>query len=371
MTTPATPNLHALRRTRPSRSGCNPHMRSVVIVMLVVATEYLAQRANGQSAAHAPLEVFISGPGRISPLHAGQMLEVWETYSMVALPDPGFAFHNWERVDVFSRTIRSTNSTGGISTNVEKTVTSKQQFFTAPELRFIVHPVIETVHSDALSTASAYGWRANFGPVREHVEPDVYRTIAGATAEESGDRLPNETRIVPWSATLMFDFGATPPSLTALLPNAVLEGDEPFPLTVRSHYGDQLTNGTFRFSGDYLQDLYPTGSQYGFNWEFSTTGDGRLVWNGTAVWEGGHLWQLSVSNLTLVPQAQLGITPVGTSAIQASWRTNFTDHVLEYASSLPAAGWSTVTDAVTTNANRLSVTLQMDASQRFYRLRQR
>ena len=151
----------------------------------------------------------------------------------------------------------------------------------------------------------------------------------------------------------------------------MLEGGEPFPLTVRSYYGHQLTNGTYRFSGDYLQDIYPTGSQYGFNWEFSTPGNGRVVWNGTAFWEGGHLWSLSVSNLTLVQQAQLSITPVGTAAIQASWRTNNSDHVLEYASSLPAAGWTTVSNAVATNGNLLSVTLQTDASQRFYRLRQR
>ena len=43
--------------------------------------------------------------------------------------------------------------------------------------------------------------------------------------------------------------------------------------------------------------------------------------------------------------------------------------VLEFAASLPAAGWSTVTNAVATIGNRLSVTLDTDAAQRFYRLR--
>ena len=341
-----------------------------VIIMVVAGTVYSTHRSSGQSTVYAPLQAFTNGPGRISPLHAGQLLEVWGTYSMVAIPDPGFAFNTWEWLDVFIKTTRITNSTGGISTNIEKTVTSKQQFFTTPELRFIVRPIFETVHSDGTSTASMYGWQANFGRIREPVEPDVYRTISGATAEERGDGVPNERRIVPWSATLTFDFGATPPSLTAVIPNAVLEGGEPFPLTVRSYYGYQLTNGTYRFSGDCLQDIYPTGSQYGFNWEFSTPTNGRMVWNGTAFWGGGHLWYLSVSNLTLLQQAQLSITRVGSAAIQASWRTNFSDHVLEYAPSFPAAGWSTVTSAVTTNTNRLSVTVPTDASQRFYRLRQ-
>jgi hypothetical protein len=71
-----------------------------------------------------------------------------------------------------------------------------------------------------------------------------------------------------------------------------------------------------------------------------------------------------------VQQAELSITRVGTAAIQVSWRTNYGDQVLEYAHSFPAATWSTVTNAVTTNANRLAVTVQTDASQQFYRLRQ-
>jgi hypothetical protein len=347
-------------------------MRSfAVIIMVVVATVHFAHRSCGQVVPYAPLQVFTNGPGRISPYHAGQMLAAWETYSMVAIPDPGFAFISWEWVDVFIKTTRTTNNTGGISTNIEKTVTSKQQFFTTPELNFVVRPVFENVHSEELSTSSMYGWRANFGPVREPVEPDVYRTIPGATAEESGDGVPNGRRIVPWSATLTFDFGATPPSLTAVIPNAVLEWREPFPLTARSYYGYQLTNGTYRFSGDYLQDIYPTGSQYGFDWEFSSPTNGGVVWDGTAAWMGGHIWCLSVSNLTLLPQAQLRVTPVGMAAVQFSWRTNFSDHVLENAPSFSATDWSIVTDAVTTTGNRNSVTVGTDASQRFYRLRKR
>ena len=116
-----------------------------------------------QTGVYAPLQIFTNGPGRISPLHAGQMLEVWGTYSMVAIPDPGFAFNTWEWLDVFIKTTRITNNTGAISSNIEKTVTSNKQFFTTPELRFIVRPVFETVHSDVLSSASVYGWQANFG----------------------------------------------------------------------------------------------------------------------------------------------------------------------------------------------------------------
>jgi hypothetical protein len=343
--------------------------RFAAIITVVLAAACFAHRSGGQGTEYAPLEIFTNGPGRISPLHAGQMLEVWRTYSMEAIPDSGFTFHSWESVDVFIQNTLITNGSGGVFTNVQKTVTSRNQFFTRPELIFKARPILVSVHSNQLATTSAYGWRANFGPVREPVEPDVYRTIPGTVAGEHGDRVPNRSRVVPISATLTFDFSITPPSLTAVIPNAVLEGGEPFSLTVRSYYGYQLTNGTYRFSGDYLGDIHPTGSQYGFNWEFSAPTNGRVVWNGTAGWMGGHIWHLSVSNLILLPQAQLSITRVGTTAVQASWRTNFSDHVLECASTFPARDWSIVTNALAVTANRYSVTLDIDAPQRFYRLR--
>ena len=71
-------------------------------------------------------------------------------------------------------------------------------------------------------------------PADAALESGVYQTLPGATVEERGDRVPNGSRVVPFCATLTFDLMATPPSLTALIPNAVLEGGEPFALTVRS-----------------------------------------------------------------------------------------------------------------------------------------
>jgi hypothetical protein len=345
-------------------------MKKFVIHALVMVTvACFAHRSGGQGMQYAPLELFTNGPGRITPLHAGQMLEVWQTYNMAATPDPGAAFYNWEYVDVFIRTTRVTNDSGGVITNVQTTVTSKNQFFISPELIFTARPVFVAVHSDQLTTTSAYGWRANFGPVRESVEPEVYQTMPGTVAQEYGDAVPRRSRVVPISATLTFDFSATPPSLTAEIPNAVLEGGAPFSLTVRSYYGYRLSNGAYRFSGDYLRDIYPTGSQYVFDWEFTAPTNGSLVWNGSADWGGGHIWNLSVSNLTLVPQARLNISRAGAAAFQASWRTNFSDYVLEYASTFPADGWSIVTNAPAAAGNYYSVTLDMDAPQRFYRLR--
>ena len=120
--------------------------------------------------------------------------------------------------------------------------------------------------------------------------------------EERGDRVPGGTRAVPFSATLTFNLDATEPSLTAVIPNAVLEGGDPFALTVRSSSGARLIDGTYRFGGDYLRDMYPAGTQYLFDWQFSTAADGGVAWNGSMGWAGGHIWQVTISDVTLVPE---------------------------------------------------------------------
>ncbi|MBI2929124.1 MAG: hypothetical protein HYY24_25955 [Verrucomicrobia bacterium] len=206
-------------------------------------------------------------------------------------------------------------------------------------------------------------------PASAALESGVYQTLPGATVEERGDRVPNGSRVVPFSATLTIDLSAAPPSLTATIPNAVLEGGEPFALTARSTSAAQLVHGTYWFTGDYLRDLYPSGTQYLFDWRFSTAADGRVMWNGITGWAGGHIWQVTISNLALVPQARLSIAQVGTGSVQLTWGTNFADYVLEYATSLPAAGWNTLTNAAVTLGDRLSITVDADAGQRFYRLR--
>ena len=197
----------------------------------------------------------------------------------------------------------------------------------------------------------------------------VYQTVPGATVEERGDRVPNRSRVVPLFATLAFDLSGTEPSLTAVITNAVLEGGEPFSLTVRSSTGTPLMDGTYRFTGDYLRDIYPSGTQYGFDWRFSRSTNGEVVWNGITGWGGGHAWDVTISNITLVAADWLNISRVGTASVQIAWATNFAGHVLEYATSLPATGWTTVTNAVATLGDRLSVTVDAGASIRFFRLR--
>jgi hypothetical protein len=94
-----------------------------------------------------------------------------------------------------------------------------------------------------------------------------------------------------------------------------------------------------------------------------------VVWNGINDWTGGHIWFVTISNVTLLPQARLRIAAVERGSIQISWATNFTEHVLESAPGLPAASWNTVTNDVAVTGNRFAVTVEANAAQRFYRLR--
>lgn len=201
------------------------------------------------------------------------------------------------------------------------------------------------------------------------LESGVYQTLPGATVEERGDRVTNGIRVVPITATFTFDFSATPPALTAVMPNAVLEGGAPFALTVRSSFGAQLTDGTYYFRGDYLEDLYPSGTQYGFDWRFSTSPNGATVWNGNIGWAGGHIWMVTISNLTIAPQAWLSISHSGNESVQLTWATNFADYVLEHLIGVFAAGWDEVTNTVSTTGGCFSVTIAASETNRYYRLR--
>jgi hypothetical protein len=86
-------------------------------------------------------------------------------------------------------------------------------------------------------------------------------------------------------------------------------------------------------------------------------------------WAGGHAWYVTISNLTLVPVPWLNVSHVSPASFQISWSTNFANYVLEYASSLPALDWRSVTNVVANSGDHLSVTLDATASRQFYRLR--
>jgi hypothetical protein len=119
---------------------------------------------------------------------------------------------------------------------------------------------------------------------------------------------------VPLTATLTLDLIAPTPSLTGVIHDAMLEGgsayadlwlggrQQPLELTVHSSAGERLVDGSYRFTGDYLQDIYPSGTQYVFDWRFASDSEGKVLWNGSTYWAGGHIWQVTITDIGLVPE---------------------------------------------------------------------
>jgi hypothetical protein len=206
-------------------------------------------------------------------------------------------------------------------------------------------------------------------PARAQLQSGAYQMLPGMSVHETGDRVTNGSRVVPISGTLIFDLAAAQPSLTAIISNAVLEGGPPFPLTVQSSSGAKLADGSYHFTGDYLHDLYPSGLEYLFDWKFSETNNGEVVWNGITGCACGHIWYVGITNLTIVPVPWLNIVRMRNTTVQVAWSTNFAGHVLEYSPALPALSWNIVTNTTTITGDRIAVTLDAGISNRFYRLR--
>ncbi len=88
-----------------------------------------------------------------------------------------------------------------------------------------------------------------------------------------------------------------------------------------------------------------------------------------AIVSGPSLSSYDVYSSGFIPGGpRLSISRVGSAAAQIGWLTNFTDYGLEYATNLPATVWNPVTTEVATNGDHLSVTVETDPAQRFYRL---
>jgi hypothetical protein len=80
-------------------------------------------------------------------------------------------------------------------------------------------------------------------------------------------------------------------------------------------------------------------------------------------------FNVAVDNVTVVPVARLGITMFGNAQARLTWHTNFSDYVVEYATSLPATFWAPVTNNVTVVGDYVAVTVDTAGVQRVFRLR--
>ncbi|MEI6195447.1 MAG: hypothetical protein WCS42_14065 [Verrucomicrobiota bacterium] len=143
------------------------------LVALNLAVQSLtAQMLDSHRPAHcnwtnAPLALFINGAGGIVPYEDGQMLRVGRSYTMMALPDRGYAFDNWQPVNVFTATTIYLDMNGEFVTNTARTVSPRAEYIHHRALRFMMQPETVVVdNSPSLKIISSKGWQANFVPRR-------------------------------------------------------------------------------------------------------------------------------------------------------------------------------------------------------------
>ena len=80
-------------------------------------------------------------------------------------------------------------------------------------------------------------------------------------------------------------------------------------------------------------------------------------------------YDVLVDDVTVVPVPRLGITSLGGTQARMTWRTNFTDYVLEYATNLPATVWTPMTDGIALTGDYFSLRVDIKSAQRVFRLR--
>jgi len=133
------------------------------LVIMVLAVVPLTAQINPRVKS-APLLLFTSGGGKISPLQGGQQLNVGEPYSMTAIPDAGYKFGNWQRVQVTIDVDNVAYPSGAFITHSNATIKPLESVKTA-SIGFLMAPVTVATTNYGFSThTEGTGWQANFTP---------------------------------------------------------------------------------------------------------------------------------------------------------------------------------------------------------------
>jgi hypothetical protein len=151
-------------------------------ILLLLAVMLAVQRAPAQmadgsqvspvqdgDASYSPIFLFTNGGGQILTFHFkdGQLLQAGRRYSMVAIPDPGFVFANWQMVSVFSFMEITRTPDGSENPPIVSTVTTPvPEYFYRPTLDFLMVPEDMIIDDPGVRIVSfSIGWQANFVPI--------------------------------------------------------------------------------------------------------------------------------------------------------------------------------------------------------------
>ena len=118
---------------------------------------------------YAPLALFTSdglsttGGGRIVPFHDGEMLLVGKQYVMVALPNPGFSFTGWTKVNVFTFTEHVVDASGNATVVSTRVLSPLPGYIRQRTLKFTAEPGDMILDIPGVETVTrSIGWQADF-----------------------------------------------------------------------------------------------------------------------------------------------------------------------------------------------------------------
>ena len=138
-------------------------LQLITLATTIAASNVSPIHAQGTN---VPLSLFINGGGSVSPLTNGELLEVGQSYNMVATPDAGYAFSNWQPVNVFTFTNFVTDTNGNTVPVVSTTASPMPPYTNQASLHFIMQPVVLIYDNPGVGTITeGSGWQANFEPI--------------------------------------------------------------------------------------------------------------------------------------------------------------------------------------------------------------
>ena len=126
---------------------------------------------NKKEISYAPLSLTINGAGQIFPFEDGQMLQVGRNYLLVAVPDRGYVFSGWSRVNVFNFSEITVNAAGQPNSPIYSTILSPVPTnIRNPVLEFRMEPIDVLYDFPGVRTLThSVSWQADFVPRKKRV----------------------------------------------------------------------------------------------------------------------------------------------------------------------------------------------------------
>jgi Divergent InlB B-repeat domain len=129
---------------------------------------FFRDNRDNHDGASAPLSLNISGEGRVLPFEDGEQLPIGWSFVMTAIPDHGYVFTGWQKVNITTISQFNFDAEGNPEPPTISTVVSPVPgLMRQPTLRFQVQaPIVIIGPPNQLTVTLSTGWQANFVSIR-------------------------------------------------------------------------------------------------------------------------------------------------------------------------------------------------------------